>query len=207
MRALLYSNVISEMAKGGCDQFLEHFNQPIHWGHHIGFGSLAGYIGKCFHRGGEEFWYSWAILFYLESTANKNKWENHLLNYEFVPSSCRLNMTVQVKFHCTGFWQEQKRMNNERSFFTWFLLPDHRWNCFAHVSSSIQLWEVHLFCIILPLSRKWDIPTTHNWSGLWKKKNKKESISSHSTTRLVISAAAGQIKRIRPLRWLPYFHL
>jgi hypothetical protein len=62
----LYANTVSEKAKGACNQFPAHFNQPMHIQHCIGIGSLARYIDigeaidgppklPCFHHGGEEF--------------------------------------------------------------------------------------------------------------------------------------------------------
>jgi hypothetical protein len=42
----LCSNLTSEKAKGGCDQFPAHFNRPMHWRHWVSVGSLAGYIGE-----------------------------------------------------------------------------------------------------------------------------------------------------------------
>ena len=79
----LYSNAISEKAKGGCDQFPVHFNQPMHWWHGIGVGSLAetGWVNwggngwatnlPCFHHGGEEFLIFQLYFFTLEAMLTK----------------------------------------------------------------------------------------------------------------------------------------
>jgi hypothetical protein len=83
----LYANVISEKAKGACDRFQAHFNQPMHRQHCIGIGSLArGYIGEAVD--GPPVCHAFimveksfdipAILFYLASNANNNKQQDHL---------------------------------------------------------------------------------------------------------------------------------
>jgi hypothetical protein len=88
----LYVNGISEKAKGACDQFPVHFNQPMHRQHHIGIGSLARYIGEAMDGPPichafimvEKIFDIPAILFYLASDASKNKQEDNLKGMEWV---------------------------------------------------------------------------------------------------------------------------
>jgi hypothetical protein len=81
----LYANMISEKATGACDQFMVHYNRPMHRQHPIGVGSLARYNGEAMDGPptimGEKSFDITAILFKLASNANKNKQEDHLKHH------------------------------------------------------------------------------------------------------------------------------